>query len=1180
MWNRHRILAVAAVGLCAALWTYACGDGTTDPPPPDPLRATTVTVTPATAELTSLGETVRFTAQVLNQNGQAMAGAPVAWSSSDASVATVDASGLATTAGNGTATITATSGSASGTAAVTVAQTVSTVAVSPAADTLVALGDTVRLTAEASDANGHAVAGAEFTWASGDTAVATVDASGLVTSAGAGQAEVTATASGVAGGAAITVVDPAPTTVAVTPDMVALTALGRTAQLVAEVRDQVGRVMEGVPVAWSSSDTTVATVDSAGLVTAVGGGASTVAASAGEASGEALVTVMQAAGSVVVTPTVDTVALGDTLRLVAEAFDGNGHAIADAEFEWSSSDVSVATVDDSGLVRGVAEGAATITAASGGARGTAAITVENPDRAALVALYNATNGPNWVDNTNWLTDAPLHQWYGVSADASGRVLGLSLSGQSGGGNYRKRHGLSGSVPAELGNLSNLRTLDLGVNRLTGPIPAELGNLAQLRTLWLAGNHLTGTIPTELGNLAHLEALSFSGNRLTGPIPPELGNLGDLRSLYLRNNALSGPIPRNFLELDRLSTFFIVGNEALCVPGSSAFVAWLRGLEYRDGDSLCNAADAAVLGQLYELAGGTGWNRSHGWAGDGALEEWHGVSADSLGHVTALDLTANGLAGQLPPTLGELTRMTELRVADNPGLSGRLPLSLANLSLAELRYAGTGLCVPANQSFEDWLNTISSHDGTGAECAPLSDREILEILYEATGGPDWLNSENWLTDAPLSAWHGVVGDEGRVVELSLSRNNLAGLIPPELGDLASLRRLDLAKNDLEGTIPPELGDLASLGRLDLAENNLEGTIPPELGDLAYMWGLYLAENDLEGTIPPELGRLSRLHTLNLFDNRLAGPIPPGLGNLDRLQWLYLNANDLAGAIPPELGNLDRLQRLYLNANDLAGAIPPELGNLGRLSRLSVGLNNLEGPLPLELGNLGSLLELGLAGNAGLSGALPSTLTRLGDLEALVASGTNLCAPRDPGFRRWLDGVETRHVKLCDGGGPAAAYLVQAVQSRELPVPLVARREALLRIFVTAAHDNNERLPPVRASFYHGGALAHVADIAAGTGRIPTEVDEGSLAASANVTVPAEVVLPDLEMVIEIDPDGTLDSGLGVAKRIPETGRLPVEVREMPRFELTLIPFIWTEAPDSTILDAVTSTVADPEEWLWG
>ncbi|MDE2751393.1 MAG: Ig-like domain-containing protein [Gemmatimonadota bacterium] len=220
-------------------------------------------MSPATAELTALGATAQLSAEVRDQNGQVMAGAAVVWASDNAPVATVGGSGLVTAAGNGTATITATAGAVSGSATVTVAQRVSAVTVSPAADTLVA-GDTLRMAAEATDANGHVVAGAEFRWASSDTVVAVVDDAGLVTGVGAGHAEVRATASGVTGRADLTVVAPAPTTITVTPDTVALAALGQTAQLSAEVRDQAGRAMEGVQVAWSSADTTVAAVDSGG----------------------------------------------------------------------------------------------------------------------------------------------------------------------------------------------------------------------------------------------------------------------------------------------------------------------------------------------------------------------------------------------------------------------------------------------------------------------------------------------------------------------------------------------------------------------------------------------------------------------------------------------------------------------------------------------------------------------------------------------------------------------------------------------------------------------------------------------------------------------------------------------------------------------------------------------------
>ena len=88
-------------------------------------------------------------------------------------------------------------------------------------------------------------------------------------------------------------------------------------------------------------------------------------------------------------------------------------------------------------------------------------------------------------------------------------------------------------------------------------------------------------------------------------------------------------------------------------------------------------------------------------------------------------------------------------------------------------------------------------------------------------------------------------------------------------------------------------------------------------------------------------------------------------------------------------------------------------------------------------------------------------------------------------------------------------------------------------------------------------------------------EGSLSGSANAEIAGRVIQQGLEMVIEVDPDNTLDPALGVAKRIPETGRLAVEVKAMPLFDLTLIPFIWTDTHDSSIVDLVGAVAADPE-----
>ena len=493
LWRRRAHPVPATALAVTVVLILSCGDGAVEPPPlppPAPV-ATAVTVTPASATLSALGETARFTAEVRDQHGQVMSGAAVAWTSSDASVASVDASGLVTAAANGSATITATAGSVSGTAGVTVSQQVSAVVVAPSVDTLVASGDTVRLVAEATDANGHGVAAVtEFEWSSSDTLVARVDDSGLVESVVEGEAVVKASAAGAIGQAELVVVAALPAAVTVRPDTVEFMALGQTVQLAVAVHDQLARTMAEALVSWASRDSLVAMVDSVGLVTAVGSGVTKVIATAGDAEGSAVVRVVQSAGSVVVAPQDAVIAPGDALRLNAEAFDENGHRVEGASFAWSSSDAGVASVDETGLVNGIAEGTARITASSGDVRGTAAIRVQDAnDRAALVALYNATDGPNWINSENWLTDAPLGEWYGVEVDGSGRVVSIDLAGRwVGDEDEPTPHGLSGPIPPETRPAFEADTeLRLGQERpCRGPIPSAARKTRQPDRVWGSG----------------------------------------------------------------------------------------------------------------------------------------------------------------------------------------------------------------------------------------------------------------------------------------------------------------------------------------------------------------------------------------------------------------------------------------------------------------------------------------------------------------------------------------------------------------------------------------------------------------------------------------------------------------------------------------------------------------------
>ena len=783
------------------------------------------------------------------------------------------------------------------------------------------------------------------------------------------------------------------------------------------------------------------------------------------------------------------------------------------------------------------------------------------DREILASFHEATGGRDWANRDNWLTDAPLRDWAGVEVDAGGHVTGLRLG----------QNGLRGALPAALGGLSSLKVLDLRNNALRGAIPPDLGDLSNLTELEFGYNVLSGRLPPELGNLAKLTTLNLPGNALGGPIPPELGNLSDLTGLDVWGNALTGSVPRSFLQLGQLDRLVLSGNALLCVPGSAPFAAWLDGIEERDVLA-CNASDVDVLASLYDATGGPSWLESGGWLGGDPVEQWHGVTADSLGRVTGLDLTRNRLSGRLPLSLGRLTRMTRLRVGGN-ALYGPLPSTLPGLGLVEFDYSGTALCVPGAAAFHEWLNAIPSHGGTEIECP--SDRDILESFYHATGGANWESNENWLTDAPLGEWHGVeVDGQGNVVELDLAHTGLRGRIPPELGDLAGLQALRLPWNDLGGRIPPELSNLLELRALALYQNDLRGPIPPQLGSLAGLESLDVESNDLTGPIPSELGDLADLRSLNLNGNGLTGRIPPELGDLRRLRFLSLGRNSLAGPIPFELGRLPDLQRLDLTANGLTGPVPSNLGDLSALETLALGDNLLTGPVPSELGGLMRLRTLALQRNAGLSGILPASLTSLEDLETLQTEGTGLCTPSDTDFLEWLGGVPNRRVARCDFV-PPAAYLVQAVQSREFPVPLVAGEPALLRVFPTASRTTSQGLPPVEARFYVDGREAHVARIAGTSVPIPTEVDEGSLSKSANAVIPAHVVRPGLEMVIDVDPNGTLDSGLGVVGRIPETGRLAVDVHATPPFELTLIPFVWSENPDRSIVGLTRDMAANPD-----
>ena len=309
--------------------------------------------------------------------------------------------------------------------------------------------------------------------------------------------------------------------------------------------------------------------------------------------------------------------------------------------------------------------------------------------------------------------------------------------------------------------------------------------------------------------------------------------------------------------------------------------------------------------------------------------------------------------------------------DSPGQTGSFTLTLAVLR---------GTPIPP-QPGPDKIDGISG------------DRATLVALYNATGGPNWKNNKNWLTDKPLYLWDRVYTDpSGRVTQLHLWNNQLNGEIPAVLSNLTNLETLDLSENQLSGEIPRELGSLANLEWLALQDNQLSGPIPTQLARMSRLQYLDLELNELSGEIPRELGSLANLEWLALDHNQLSGEIPLELANLTNLRILWLGGNELSGEIPAQLGSLASLESLGLGANRLTGEIPLELANLTNLEQLMLLQNQLTGKIPAELGNLTNLTTLFLDHNQ-LSGEIPVELGGLHKLKFLQLHPNQLtgCIP---------------------------------------------------------------------------------------------------------------------------------------------------------------------------------------------
>ena len=364
-----------------------------------PLVPTTVDVTIDSSSI-EVGHTAHASAVVRDQNGNVMAGEAVVWSSNTPSFASVSASGVVTAVAAGTAVIKATDGSASGTASVTVTAppppppVVTTISVSIDSTSLQE-GHTAQASATVRDQYGAVMSGQTITWSTDTPLRVSVSNAGVVTAISAGSASIRATVGSVSNTASLTITSPPPpppvvTTITVSIDSSSL-QVGHTAQATGTVRDQYGAVMSGQSVTWSSNTPSFASVSAAGVVTAVAEGSAVIKATIGSVFGTASVTITSPPPPppvvTTVTVAIDSASLqvGHTAHATAEVRDQYGAVMNGQTITWSSDTPLLAAVSTSGVVTGIAEGAASIRATVGAVSNTASLAITAPPPAPPVA---------------------------------------------------------------------------------------------------------------------------------------------------------------------------------------------------------------------------------------------------------------------------------------------------------------------------------------------------------------------------------------------------------------------------------------------------------------------------------------------------------------------------------------------------------------------------------------------------------------------------------------------------------------------------------------------------------------------------------------------------------------------------------------------------------------------------
>ena len=511
---------------------------------------------------------------------------------------------------------------------------------------------------------------------------------------------------------------------------------------------------------------------------------------------------------------------------------------------------------------------------------------DNVEKAALQAIYNATNGASWTEQFRWtqgqIDSYPVTTLHGIEI-ANGDITSIALNGV----------GMSGTLPNELNNLTALVSISMASNSITGTIP-DLSALQQLGTLNLRNNGFSGNFPSHIGNLSSLVTLNLASssdptNKLTGPLPTSYSSLSNLRSMDISNNDLSatGSIPTSFSTLGNLE---VLDLRNCGINVNSVSTGGLSGL------SLLRRLDLSENHSLYSPGG-----------------QFPDILAN-LPNLTTLYLENIGFES-LPATFNNLLNLEDLSLKNNnysnvSVLSSIVNTLQNNVNLKRLWLNNCQLTgLPSNFSnlstLEDLYLNINPNLVT-SQWEIVGQLPALQLLSVENSG---------LTDLPQS-----ITSITTLRSLHLKGNNLYP-VPEHIKNIPNLILLDLALNGIT-TIPRWLGtaNTVTIESLDLSNNGLELPIQSRFRHLSNLRYLDLSNNNLDGVLPAFFSEFTNLYYLDLRNNLLDSPLP-NLRGLTSLDYLYISFNEFTGALPSYLSEAGRVNlRFYFNNNHFDAISP--------------------------------------------------------------------------------------------------------------------------------------------------------------------------------------------------------------------------------------------------------------------